>query len=149
MIASKLACAVVLAVVPWVTAVAQARFAAADTDQNGLLSRDEVERALPKLAPHFDAIDTNRDGNLSPDELRAYARTRRRAPREERAGFVEHFRRADSDGDGALTRAEAEKALPRIARKFERIDADRDGRLTLDELRAWFAAKRAARGKRA
>lgn len=42
----------------------------------------------------------------------------------------------------ALPRAEVEKALPRLAKKFDLIDADRDGRLTEDELRAYREAKR-------
>ncbi len=62
-------------------------------------------------------------------------------------GFAEHFRRADADGDGALTRAEAEQALPRLAAKFDRIDANHDARLTPDELRRYFDARRAARGR--
>ena len=48
---------------------------------------------------------------------------------------------ADSDGDGALSREEAAKSLPRIARKFDRIDADRDGRLTLEEMHAWLQTR--------
>jgi Ca2+-binding EF-hand superfamily protein len=131
-----------LAVAP-LTAAAASRFAAADADRDGVLSRAEVERSLPRLAPRFDEIDRNRDGNLSPDELRA--RPRRSGAAE--GGFAERFRRADSDGDGALTRAEAEAALPRLGGKFDRIDADRDGRLTLEELRRYFDARRAARGK--
>ncbi|MGH8682615.1 MAG: EF-hand domain-containing protein, partial [Burkholderiales bacterium] len=53
----------------------------------------------------------------------------------------------DADSDGALTRAEAEVALPRLGAKFDRIDANRDARLTPDELRRYFDARRAARGK--
>jgi len=136
-----------LALLPLATATAQGRFAAADTDGNGLLSRAEVERALPRLAKRFDAIDADHDGNLSPEELRGYARPRQRVPRKSDAGFMDYFHRADTDGDGVLSKAEAEKGLPRIAQKFARIDADGDGRLSPDELRAWFAAKRAAKGK--
>jgi hypothetical protein len=40
-----------------------------------------------------------------------------------------------------------EAALPRLGVKFDRIDADRDERLTLAELRRYFDARRAARGK--
>jgi Ca2+-binding EF-hand superfamily protein len=135
----------VLAAAPLVVAAQQGRFAAADADRNGVLSRAEVERSLPRLAPRFDRLDRNRDGNLSPDELRARAGAGGGGAGE--GGFAEHFRRADADGDGALTRAESEQALPRLGAKFDRIDADHDARLTPDELRRYFDARRAARGK--
>jgi Ca2+-binding EF-hand superfamily protein len=124
------------------------RFAAADADGNGVLSREEMQRSSPRLAADFDRVDRNRDGSVSRDELAAFlqaAKSRSRAPGE--GGFAEHFRRADTDGDGGLTRAECERSLPRLAIKFERIDRDRDGRLTLDELKAWFDERRVARGK--
>ena len=137
----------VLVAAPFAVAAQQGRFAAADTDRNGVLSRAEVERSLPRLAPRFDELDRNRDGNLSPEELRARAGGGNRRGGAGEGGFAEHFRRADTDGDGALTRAEAEKALPRLGAKFDRIDANRDARLTPDELRRYFDARRAARGK--
>jgi hypothetical protein len=52
------------------------KLTAADSDGNGQLSRDEVQRSVPRLMKHFDEIDTNHDGQLSPDELRAYFRAR-------------------------------------------------------------------------
>jgi len=129
------------------------QFRRADADGNGMLSRAEAERAAPLLAKQFDAVDANRDGQISPEEIRAF----RRAGRGERrasggargaqagAKFELYFARADSDGDGALSRAEAERGLPRVAKKFERIDRDGDGRLTREEMQAWLAARRAAR----
>jgi Ca2+-binding EF-hand superfamily protein len=132
-----------LAAAPAAAAAQEGGFAAADADRNGLLSRAEVERSLPRLALRFGALDTNRDGNLSPQDLRARGNARHRGE----GGFAEHFRRADVDQDGALTRGEAEQALPRVAAKFDRIDADRDGRLTPHELRRYFDARRTARGK--
>jgi EF hand len=137
----------VLLAAPCAVAAQAGRFAAADADRNGTLSRAEVGRSLPRLAPRFDALDANRDGNLSPEELRARAGKGDRRGGAGEGGFAEHFRRADADGDGALTRSEAEQALPRLGAKFDRIDADRDERLTLDELRRYFEARRAARGK--
>ena len=92
------------------------RFARVDTDRNGTLSRAEVERGRPKLAPHFDEIDRNHDGKLSPDELERWSRKRDAA--KQSGGFAEHFRRADADGDGGLTRTEADKALPAARREI-------------------------------
>lgn len=48
---------------------ARARFAAADRDGDGKLSRDEVAALRPALARHFDRIDTDHDGLLSEQEL--------------------------------------------------------------------------------
>jgi Ca2+-binding EF-hand superfamily protein len=135
-----------LAVLP-LAAAQEGRFAAADADRDGLLSRAEVQRSLPRTAPRFDEIDRNRDGSLSPAELRAWSGGGRTRGRSGEGGFAEHFRRADADGDGALTRDETARALPRLSAKFERIDADRDGRLTPEELRRYFDARRAARGR--
>ena len=126
------------------------RFAAADADGSGALSRAEMQRALPRLAPEFDAIDRNRDGSVSREELTAHLQAGK--PRSRVAttdGFAEHFRRADLDSDGALSRVECERNLPRLATKFDRIDRDGDGRLTREELQAWFDGRRAARGKAA
>jgi hypothetical protein len=123
------------------------RFARADTDRNGVLSRAEVDRGLPGIAPRFNEVDRNRDGNLSPDELRTWSANKKSADRKSEGGFAEHFRRADANSDGALTRAEVDKALPRLGAKFDRIDANGDGKLTQDELRRYFDSKRTARGK--
>jgi hypothetical protein len=56
---------------------AKARWHAADTNQDGQLSREEVERGLPRLAPHFDKLDVNGDGQLTRQELRAAHRARK------------------------------------------------------------------------
>ena len=128
------------------------RFRVADADGNGMLSRAEAEAVLPRLAMHFDAIDVNRDGQISPEEIRAFRRAGRKAGAARRgsgspgAKFEAYFARADADGDGVLSMAEAERGMPRIAGKFGRIDRDGDGRLTLEEMRAWLALRRAARG---
>ena len=126
------------------------QFREADVDGNGMLSRAEAQRALPRLARDFDAIDVNRDGQISPEEIRAYRRAGRKAVRRGAgapgAKFESYFARADTDGDGMLTRAEAERAMPRLAAKFGRIDRDGNGRLTLEEVRAWLALRRSARG---
>ena len=48
----------------------------------------------------------------------------------------EHFKAADKDGDGRISRAEADASLPRIAKNFDALDTNKDGFLTKDELRA-------------
>lgn len=43
-------------------------FERADTNRDGVLSRDEAQM-LPAIAERFEALDTNRDGALSRDEV--------------------------------------------------------------------------------
>ena len=47
------------------------------------------------------------------------------------------FAKADINGDGKLTREEAEK-VPEIAAKFEVLDKDKDGSLSLAEFAAGY-----------
>jgi hypothetical protein len=50
----------------------------------------------------------------------------------------EAFQLADVNGDGQLTRAEAQR-LPIMPRSFEDTDQNKDGVLTLDEYQASFS----------
>jgi Ca2+-binding EF-hand superfamily protein len=68
--------------------------------------------------------------------MRAYAGEASR-PQYHLSKFDEQFRAADKDGDGALTRQEAENAgLRRIVENFDRIDVNKDGKATRAEMRA-------------
>ncbi|HEX7112274.1 MAG TPA: EF-hand domain-containing protein [Mizugakiibacter sp.] len=60
-------------------AKAQQRFDAADTNHDGMISRDEAQQGLPRIAQHFDDVDTNHDGQLSREELGAYLKSLRAA----------------------------------------------------------------------
>lgn len=62
---------------------------------------------------------------------------------ERQAKFDGRFKKADADGNGAISRAEAEKGMRRVARNFDRLDADKDGQIT----RAEFEAARKSRGQ--
>jgi len=66
---------------------------------------------------------------------------------QDKARFDRHFRAADKDGDGALTREEARRSLPSVYRRFNEIDADHDGRVTREEIEAAFSKR--AREERA
>jgi Ca2+-binding EF-hand superfamily protein len=56
---------------------AQERFAAADINHDGYLSRDEAAQGTPRLAAHFDEIDSDHDGQLSKQEIIAFLQQRR------------------------------------------------------------------------
>jgi Ca2+-binding EF-hand superfamily protein len=56
---------------------AKDRFASADLDHDGYLSRDEAQKGMPRLADYFDEIDTDHDGKLSSAEIVAYLKQRR------------------------------------------------------------------------
>jgi Ca2+-binding EF-hand superfamily protein len=141
----------------------EADFKKADTDGDGALSRAEVEKSMPRMAKDFDAIDANKDGKVTPDEIRARMQARmadhhkqmekqkgesgtdRREQGKKR--FEEQFKKADTDGDGALSKAEVEKSMPRMARDFDAIDANKDGKVTPDEIRSHMQARMAERRK--
>jgi hypothetical protein len=55
------------------------------------------------------------------------------------AQIREAFQRADMNGDGQLTRGEAQH-LPMMPRSFEDTDLNKDGVLTLDEYQASFGS---------
>ncbi|MBL8377031.1 MAG: hypothetical protein JNM79_04125 [Burkholderiales bacterium] len=59
------------------------------------------------------------------------------------------FKAADTNGDGALSRAEADAAgLKGIAKRFDVIDSNKDGRVTREEMRTARQAHKGQRGKR-
>ena len=69
--------------------------------------------------------------------------------RAERQARVEaRFKRADANGDGRLSRDEAQKGMPRLTRHFDQIDANHDGVVTLEELHAARKARLESRRER-
>lgn len=58
---------------------AEERFAAADANHDGYLSRDEAQSGMPRIAEHFDDIDADHDRQLSKAEILAYLKQRRTA----------------------------------------------------------------------
>jgi hypothetical protein len=58
------------------------------------------------------------------------------APKAESA--EQAFKRADTNGDGKLSKAEAAR-LPAIADRFDALDTDKDGNLTMAEFMVAFA----------
>jgi Ca2+-binding EF-hand superfamily protein len=57
----------------------QKRFAAADKNGDGRLTREEAQGGMPYVYKHFDAIDKNKQGSISLAEIAAFAREQRAA----------------------------------------------------------------------
>ena len=47
---------------------------------------------------------------------------------------TDRFKAADTNGDGKLTKEEAEQSMPRVAMAWEKIDIDNKGYITLEQL---------------
>ena len=119
----------------------------ADANQDGVVSREEAQ-SNPRLEGQFDAADANKDGQLDTAEMEAYRATVRA---EARARAQERWTAADKDGDGALSREEAQASMPRMAENFDKLDANGDGRVERGEMhnfrmshkkhRCWFNAE--------
>ena len=104
-----------------------ARLAEADTDGDGLLSKEEFI-ATGARAEAFDRLDANSDGMLDTDELGAP----RQRPRGRRSA-ADRFAAIDTDGDGLISSAEfaALPSAPPVS--FEELDANADGYLDEEE----------------
>ncbi len=102
-------------------------FEALDADKDGKVTEAEIAAAMAaKLA----AADTNKDGKLSAEELVAMREQERAARQLEMAKMM--VTRLDRDGDG-LVSAEELAAGPRQPTLFERMDTNGDGAITKDE----------------
>jgi len=101
------------------------RLRAADTNADGMISRQEAA-SLPRILKNFDAIDANRDGQITAEELRAFHQAQR----------AEHWKRLDTDGDGKISKAEAQANAPRLFEHFSKVDTNGDGFLSPEELKA-------------
>ncbi len=65
--------------------------------------------------------------------------------REAREQLHQRFMAADKDGNGQLTRAEAQAGMPRVYGAFDQIDTQRKGFVTEAEITAAIAARLASR----
>jgi Ca2+-binding EF-hand superfamily protein len=105
-----------------------------DTNGDGVVTKDEAQAAAStRIDETFARLDANHDGQITQDEVQA-ARDARRAEME--AQFEARFKTADKNGDGLLSKEEAQAGMPMLSRGFDRIDSNQDGQLTLDEIKA-------------
>ncbi len=104
------------------------KFADRDANGNGVLERSEVAKMPDAL---FEKLDTDKSGSLSPAELEAFGPGHHRG---KHAGKRGHF---GSDGDGAVSKAEALSKAKKMMAKF---DTNGDGKVTKEEAAAFMAS---------
>jgi Ca2+-binding EF-hand superfamily protein len=104
----------------------------ADTDGDGRVSRAEATAAgAERSGAWFDKLDADKDGYVTQAETRQARETRRGAMREK---AEEHFKAADSNGDGQLSLDEVQARMPKLADRFGTLDKDKNGFLSKSEL---------------
>lgn len=107
-----------------------------------------------KITAHFQQADADKDGRLSLDEFKAMKhqhhaehaerRNERREDRRERMAekMQEKFSKADTNRDGLISKAEAQREMPRVFAKFDALDSNKDGQLSKVEIAAGHAGHR-------
>jgi Ca2+-binding EF-hand superfamily protein len=114
--------------------VADSRFAEGDVNNDGFLSREELQNMTAKatqnvvaqMEQQFTAMDTDKNGQVSLAEFKAAA-TARVSSNPEAA-----LQRFDANKDGKVSAAEFR--TPVLA-TFDQVDANKDGIVTQDEAR--------------
>lgn len=100
------------------------RFETADLDDSGSLTRDEAVKG-GYSSGIFDTVDRDGDQIVTVAEIGTYLVDRTR-----------EWAAADRDGDGSISRDEAESA-PQVKSVFSSADRDGDGILRKQEHEAW------------
>jgi Ca2+-binding EF-hand superfamily protein len=85
----------------------------------------------PLLLHYFDQIDADKSGELSRAEITAWIGSTREQMRQQ---FLGRFRAADANGDGRLSRDEAQGGTPGLFEHFEVVDLNGDGLVSLTEI---------------
>jgi len=69
----------------------------------------------------------------------AWAADKQGSAKEVKAKFDQLFKAVDANGDGLISKDEAEQKAPAMAESFDLIDTNRDGGLSKKEIRAFTA----------
>lgn len=127
------------------------RFARADTNKDGALSKKEVETAaapgFPVLLKNFDTITGGKkNGKVTLAEfenfLKADAKRQMEAQQAQaRKTFETAFAAADTNKSGGLSKREVDNApapgFPLIKKQFDAMDANRDSQVSIEERNAF------------
>lgn len=60
----------------------------------------------------------------------------------------EKFKSADKDGNGSLSKEEAQQGMPQLAKNFDKIDANHDGQVSRDEIKQYYQSHMAGMRER-
>ena len=106
-----------------------------DKDQDGKISREEVENAPKKrLAENFDLLDNNKDGFIDKEEVAQLSTMIQKGGKGKRNPEM-IFKILDQDQDGKISREEAENApKKRLAENFDVVDSNKDGFIDKEEV---------------
>ncbi len=118
-----------------------------DKNGDGKITAEEISAASASLPPELmKQLDLDEDGEITKEEIgKVIARGRDGGGRRGRGAFVERWSRADTNGDGAITRDEAGGSAMRIPDAlFDRMDGDSDGKVSRDELESFIGTRRKA-----
>jgi len=139
-----------------------ARFAAANTTNDGCLTRRQAQQGLPRVAKQFDQIDAQGQGCVTLAAVTAFLHGQaaqqpppqqpepqpaqqpqqppspQPEPRSQRLSLSDRFAAANTTNDGCLTLEQAQQGLPSVAKDFAQMDAQGHGCLTLAEIKAFW-----------
>lgn len=121
------------------------RFAKLDTDGNGAISRAEFDAAASKLHDRFAARKQDADGQDATGHkfgARQASWGGHRGMRGHAGGLAMMGKRADTNGDGAISKDEFRSTALAM---FDRADANGDGTVTPEERQQLRAAHRGPR----
>jgi hypothetical protein len=108
----------------------------ADTNGDGKVSKAEMDAAHDKKAGDwFAKMDTDHDGYLTQDEIQKARDTRQHRRGDGKARMEERFKEIDANGDGQLSLDETQAKSPRLAERFSTLDTDQNGMLSKEELK--------------
>lgn len=61
------------------------------------------------------------------------------------AEMTKRFNKADANGDGMLTKEEANSNMPKVYKNFDAIDTEKKGYVTIDQIKSYAMQQLAAR----
>lgn len=110
------------------------RLKAADTNGDGVLTKDEAPQ---RLRERFDEADANGDGKLDSEEQERVVAEFVKRTSPGLAELLEQVKAIDTDGNGKLS---LEESLESSKQRFAKVDANGDGKLEEQELKPVLAA---------